>query len=149
MKWCHCYSFNRMALAFNKPHRLICHKKETKPNLNIIIIILSCHQHGYPWPSLATPPYCSSLPAGLQSYTPYLHRVAVSRFELVALLRPCEGVHRSTSFMRSSLLLQLCLACLVRQILIVFVMGGRWPYSCCFVGCCPQDLFIVARSIFV
>ena len=24
---------------------------------------------------------------------------------------------------------------------IVFVMGGKWPYSCCFVGCCPQDLF--------
>ena len=27
----------------------------------IIIIILSCHQHGYPWPSLATPTYRSSL----------------------------------------------------------------------------------------
>ena len=21
-----------------------------------------------------------------------------------------------------------------------FMMGGRWPYSCCFVGCCLQDL---------
>ena len=26
----------------------------------IIIIIISCWQHGYPWPSLATPPYHSS-----------------------------------------------------------------------------------------
>ena len=55
--------------------------------------------------------------------------------------RPCEGVHRSTSLMRSFLLLQQCPACLVHLTLIVFVMGGRWPNSCCFVGCCLQDLF--------
>ena len=36
--------------------------------------------------------------------------------------------------MNSSLLLQQCPACLVRLTWIVFVMGGRWPYSCCFVG---------------
>ena len=30
--------------------------------------------------------------------------------------------------------------------MIVFVMGGRWPYSCWFVGCCLQDLFNIARS---
>ena len=24
-------------------------------------------------------------------------------------------------------------------------MGGRWPYSFCFVGCCLQDLFKIAR----
>ena len=28
-------------------------------------------------------------------------------------------------------------------------MGDRWPYSCCFVGCCFQDLFNIARSILV
>ena len=49
--------------------------------------------------------------------------------------------------MSSSLLLQQCLACLVRLILIVFVMGGRWPYSCCFEGCCVKDLFNIAHSI--
>ena len=38
---------------------------------------------------------------------------------------PCEGVHRSTSLMSSSLLLQQCPACLVRLTLIVFIMGGR------------------------
>ena len=28
-------------------------------------------------------------------------------------------------------------------------MGGRWLYSCNFVGCCPLDLFKIARSILV
>ena len=30
-----------------------------------------------------------------------------------------------------------------------FVMGGRWPYSCCFVGCYLQDLYNTDRSILV
>ena len=51
--------------------------------------------------------------------------------------------------MSSSLLLHLCLACLVRLPWIVFVMCGRWPYSCCFVGFCLPDLFNTARSILV
>ena len=59
------------------------------------------------------------------------------------------GFHRSASLMSSSLLLQQCPACLVRLTWIVFVIGGRWPYSWCFVGCCHQDLFKIARSIFV
>ena len=50
------------------------------------IIILSCHQHGYPGPSLATPPYSSSLPIGPQGYTSYSHIAAVCRFKLIALL---------------------------------------------------------------
>ena len=66
-----------------------------------------------------------------------------------AFARPCEGVHRSTSLMSSFILLQQCPACLVRLIKIVFVMGGIWPYSCCFVGCSLQDLFNIARSILV
>ena len=28
-------------------------------------------------------------------------------------------------------------------------MGGSWPYSCWFVGCCFYDLFNIARSILV
>ena len=66
-----------------------------------------------------------------------------------AFARPCVGIHKSTSLMSSSLLLQQCPACLVRLIWIVFVIGGRWPYSCCLVGCCCQDLFRIARSILV
>ena len=53
---------------------------------------------------------------------------------------PYAGVHRSTSLMSSSLLLQQCPACKVRLTLIVFVMGGRWPYSWCLVGCLPPGL---------
>ena len=62
---------------------------------------------------------------------------------------PYSGVHRSTSLMSSSLLLYQCPACLVRLDWIVFVMEGGWPYSWCFLGCCRQDLFNIARNIFV
>ena len=51
--------------------------------------------------------------------------------------------------MSSSILLQQYPACLVRLILIVFVIGGRWPYSCCFVECCLQELFSIDHSILV
>ena len=96
---------------------------------------------GYHWPSLATSPYRSSPLAGLQGYILYPHRAAVCMFELVTLLLLGHmwGVHRSTSLMSSFLLLQLTW--------IVFVMGGRWPYSWCFVGCCLQDLFSIVRNI--
>ena len=77
----------------------------------IIIIIMSCRQHRYPWPPLVTSPYHSSPPAGLQSYIMCPHIVAVCKFELVVLLhahmwgsigvhplwaRPCfcSSVHR-------------------------------------------------------
>ena len=66
-----------------------------------------------------------------------------------AFARPYVGVHKSTSLMSSSLLLQQCPACLVRLTWIVFVIGGSWPYSWCLVGCCRQDLFKITRSILV
>ena len=62
---------------------------------------------------------------------------------------PYAGVHRSTSLTISSLLLQQCPACLVRLPCIVFVIGGRWPYSWRRVRCCCQDLFNIARNILV
>ena len=49
--------------------------------------------------------------------------------------------------MNSSLLLQQCPVCLARLTWIVFVMGGRCPYSLCFVGYWLQDLFNIARNI--
>ena len=67
----------------------------------------------------------------------------------LAFARLYVGFHRSTSLMSSSPLPQQCPACLVRLTWLVFVMGGRWPYSCFFVGCCLQDLFTIARSILV
>ena len=65
-----------------------------------------------------------------------------------AFARLYVGVYKSTS-MSSFLLLQQCPACLVRLTWIVFVMGGRWPDSWCFVGCCRQDLFNIALNILV
>ena len=64
-----------------------------------------------------------------------------------AFARPCVGIHKSTSLMSSSLLLQQCPACLVRLTWIDFVIGGRWPYSWCLVGCRCQDLLRIARSM--
>ena len=64
----------------------------------IIIIIMSCRLHEYPWPSLATSPNRSSPLAGLRGYIPYPHIAAVCMFELVVLLllghmRVSIGVH--------------------------------------------------------
>ena len=56
---------------------------------------------------------------------------------------PHAGVHRRTSLMSSSLLLQQCPAFLVCLTWRVFVTGGKWPYIWCLVGCCRQDLFIL------
>ena len=62
---------------------------------------------------------------------------------------PYAGVHRSTPLTSSSLLLQQCPVCLVHLAWIVFVIGGRWLYSWCLVGCCWQDLFNIALNILV
>ena len=66
-----------------------------------------------------------------------------------AFTRPYAGVHGSTSLMSSSLLLQQCPACLVRLTWKVFVVGGRWPYSWGFVGCCRQGskIHIISDTI--
>ena len=63
-----------------------------------------------------------------------------------AFARTYVGVHRSTSLMSSSPLLQQCPECQVRLTCIVFVMGGRWPYSWSFVGCCCQNLFNICTT---
>ena len=91
-----------------------------------LIIIMSRHQHGYPWLFLATLLHC------LQSYILYWHRAVVCR---------------STSLISSSLLLQKCSACLVHLNWTFFVMGSKWPYSRWFLGCYLQDLFNIVCSI--
>ena len=111
-------------------------------------IIISCRQLGYPWPSIATAPYHSTLRVGPQGYIPYPHRAAGCRFELAVLLlfdhmRGSIGVHHLWAHLWA------CPACLVRLTWIVFVMGDWWPYSWCFVRYCLHDLFNIARSIFV
>ena len=118
--------------------------------LYICIIIMSHCQHGSPWLSPANLLYRPLLPVGLQGYILYWHSCCI---EVLAdhpvFACPCEGVHRSILLMNSSLLLQQCPACLVHLTWIVFMMGGRWSYSCCFVRCCLQNLFNIAHNILV
>ena len=113
-------------------------------------LVVSCSTD-IPDPLSPLHPYRSSLPAGPQGYTSYPHTAAVCRCELVALtllghVKGSIGVRRlwARPYFSSSVL-----HVLVRLTLIVFVMGSRWPYNCCFVGCCLQDLFNTARSILV
>ena len=100
----------------------------------------------FPYPLLSFI-YHQLLPASLLDFILHLYRAVVNRFLLVA--HPCDQVHWKISFMNSFLLLQQCPACLVHHIWMVSEMGGRWPYSCHFVGCCFQDLFNIACSILV
>ena len=58
---------------------------------------------------------------------------------------PYAGIHRSTSLMSFSLLLQQCPMCPFRLTCIVF-MGGKWPYRWGLVGCCRQDLFNICSQ---
>ena len=68
---------------------------------------------------------------------------------------PYAGVRRSTSLTISSLLLQQCPVYLVRLACIVFVIGGRWPYSWRRVGVllpgpvqyCSQHSCIIAVEL--
>ena len=108
-------------------------------------------QHGSSWPSLDSRLYLPLFPGGLQGYILYRHKVVVYRFLLVVLPLPvlCEGVHRSISLLSSSLLIQQCPASLVRLTWIVVMIGGKWPYSCYFVGCCLRDSLNIACSILV
>ena len=67
-----------------------------------------------------------------------------------AFARPYVGVHKST-ITYELVLASPAVSCMseVRLTWIVFVMGGRWPYSWCLGGCYRQDLFNIARSILV
>ena len=82
----------------------------------------------------------------LQGYIPHPHIAAVCMFEQVILLlldhmRGSIGVHR--------LWAHPCFSSSVLHVWLDFVMGGRWPYSWCLVGCCRQDLFNIARNFLV
>ena len=63
-----------------------------------------------------------------------------------AFARPYVGVHRSTSLMSSSLLLQQCPVCLACLTCIVFVMGGKWPYSWCLGGVAARTCSILLST---
>ena len=96
-------------------------------NLNVyiysIIIILSSHQQGYHWPYLAAPPYRSLLPVSPQAYTPYPHKAAVCRFELVARLLL---VHTKGSLGVHHLWARPEFACSVRHVCFFYLGEFSW-----------------------
>ena len=107
-------------------------KKQTRFSRNyIVIIIMSCR--------FSLPFIASGRSSGLHTVSSHSCCMYV-RAGRPAFAWPYVGVHWSTSLMSSSLLLQQCPACLVRLTWIVFMMGGRWLYSWCLVGCVPPGL---------
>ena len=89
--------------------------------------------------------------AGLPGYTLCPYTAVVDKFKLV-VLHLC--VYAMWSIKERRIWVRLCFfsrcpECLVRLIWMAFEMDDMWPYSCCFVGCCFQDLFNIARSIIV
>ena len=155
---CVCYSFNKISFAscffLVKSHFLLLHLS------TFVVCTLSNYPHHHhdvvPLARISLTLSCRfSLSFFASGRCSGLHPVSSHSCCMYvqagrpAFSRPYVGVHRSTLLMSSSLLLQQCLVCLVRLTLIVFVMGGRWPYSWCLVGCCRQDLFYIARNILV
>ena len=64
----------------------------------------------------------------------------------LTLARPSVELYKKTSRLSSSLLLQLCPACLVRITWMVLKMTGKWLYSHSFVRSCFKDMFIQYNS---
>ena len=109
-----------------------------------------CWEHKVPWISLAIHPNYLWFLAALLGCILCPHKVDVSLWwsiNTVTLACSYAGVHKKTLLMSSYLLFQQCFACLVCLSWMVCKIRGRWPHSCCFMWCCFQDFFNVARSI--
>ena len=70
-------TFNPAHFQFNEIYLLECNIIDL---LESVIIIMSRHQHEFPWLSPTTRLYCLSLSIGLQDYILYRHRAVVYRF---------------------------------------------------------------------
>ena len=121
------------------PHIYVC------INLNVLIYH-HCHVVPLAWISLILSCHLTLLSIIFSRFS-RLHLVSIQSCCRYVLARhptpacPCGGVHWRTLLMSSCLLLQQCPTCLVPLIWMVVEMGSKCPYSCCFVGCCFQDLF--------
>ena len=142
-------------LAFNIQIWLICNKtkpNQTKPYIYIYIYIYISSSSAQISLSLSRHFSLSFITSGRTSG---LHPVSSHSCCMYvqagrpAFAGPYAGVHRSTSLMSSSLLLQQCSVCLVHLTCIVFMIEGRLLYSWCLAECCRQDLFKIARGILV
>ena len=69
---------------------------------------------------------------------PYPNGVEIHKFFIMCR---CVKVHKWTSLMRSSLLLQQCPACPIHFMWMNCEIGCRWLNICYFSGCCFTDLF--------
>ena len=136
-----------LSLFQHSPSTLRGRKNRNKEKKSISLLPIHRYQQmekGSPSLSSIAPGRSSKLhPASAQSSCIY---VLADR---PAFARPCQGVHLSMSLMSSSLLLQQCSAYLVCLTWIVFVISGKWPSSCYFVGCCLHVLINITRSILV
>ena len=84
--------------------------------------------------SLSPRPYRSSLLAGPLDCIRCPHRADLCKSLLVGH-RPCVRVHKRTSLMSLSLLVQQWAACHFRLIRMVCEMAGMWSYNYCFLEC--------------
>ena len=140
-----------MDLALNN-QRLICHKPSQPTNyiyIHTYIIMTSWREHGFPLLSLSIRFYHPSYSAGSLDCILCLYRTVVDKFlpdvqHLLIRVKEPTGERRLWARPTSP-----AVSCFVRLILIVLEMGGRWPYTCSFVGCCFRDLFNMIRSILV
>ena len=106
----------------------IYHQHHDAPASMFFFLTLTCH---------------SSYMASLRSVFPATFCITTeflsicSRWSSNICSSVCRGLneHIVYEFVLTSL------ACDVRPIWMVFEIDGWWPYSCCFVGCCIQDLF--------
>ena len=97
--------------------------------------------------SIAIGLYHPSPPTDLLNYNLCPYRSVEDKFLLVV-----QHLHvrlKKTSLVSSSLLLQQFPKCIISLIWMVLEIEVSWPYSCCFVRCCRQDLFNIARRILV
>ena len=113
----------------------------------IIIIIKSCWQYRFPWLSLIIHPYYPSLLADPLDCIQCLHRGDVSlrwlaNTDLSMCSSPWENI--VYEFVLTSTAAVPSMSC---SSWLIFEIVGKWPYSCCFVGCCFQDLFKTECSI--
>ena len=109
----------------------------------IIIIIKLCWQHRFPSLSLPIHPYHPSLLVGPTNYIQCPHSADVNKFLLVSPTLSCSCVG---SIEEHHLWVYLFFSNSVLHVLFnllgwFFEMGGKWPYSCCFMGLCFQYLF--------
>ena len=140
----------KIDLALNNLQRLICHTNQPTSHH---------HHHDVVLPARI------SLTLSRHSSLSFIASGWFSGLHPVSSQRCCISVHAGrpafarlyegggggnwrTSLMSSSQLLQQCPACLVRLTLLVFVMGGRWPYSWCFMGVLPPGLVNLPSRFF-